>query len=320
MRALVFTEPGRVEIQELRDEPCRADEVTVDVDLVGICGSDVLGYMGKSRGRVPPLVLGHEFTGRADGQAVVVNPIVSCGRCPACEAGRDNICPDMQLIGLHRHGAMRERVNVPRDNMIAFDGGASAHVMTLTEPYACALHSVGMVPLAAGDRVLIVGFGCLGSMIGAVLQHKGARRIDIVEQAPARAALGERFGGRALGADAIEPAAYDHVFDCVGAVETHAAAGRAVKSGGHIVLVGYKEAAGGIDFVDVIRREIHLHGVMAYTAAAFREAAALLKGGALHADGLIRTYALDEGQQAFDEARDGRTSVIKNMLRIGEGA
>lgn len=320
MRALVFTEPGRVEIQELRDEPCRAEEVTVDVGLVGICGSDILGYMGKSRGRVPPLVLGHEFTGRTNGEKVVVNPIVSCGQCAACKAGRDNICPDMRLIGLHRHGAMRERVNVPQANIIGFGDGTSAHVMTLTEPFACALHSVGMVPFDACSRDLVIGFGCLGSMIGAVLQHKGARQIDIVEPVPARAALGERFGAHAISPDAIEPAAYDHVFDCVGSVETHAASGRAVKSGGHIVLVGYKEAAGGIDFVDVVRREIHLHGVMAYTAAAFREAATLLKGGALQADGLIRTYALDDGQQAFDEARDGRTSVIKNMLRIGEDA
>lgn len=320
MRALVFTEPGRIELQDLSDSVPTADEVTIDVGLVGICGSDILGYMGKSRGRVPPLVLGHEFTGLADGQSVVVNPIVSCGQCTACRAGHDNICPDMQLIGLHRHGAMRERVNVPRNNLVAFDDAVSAHVMTMTEPFACAIHSVGMVPFEAHHHCLIVGFGCLGSMIAAVLKHKAAEHVDIFDPAPERAALAERFGARALATEAIESMAYDHVFDCVGSIETHASAGRAVKSGGHIVLVGYKAAASGFDSVDIVRREYHLHGVMAYNERAFREAAELLKHGALSVDGLIQTFDLADGQRAFDNARDGRSTVIKTMLRVSEGA
>ncbi len=318
MRALVFTEPGQVELQDISDCSPAPDEVTVEVGLVGICGSDVLGYMGKSRGRVPPLVLGHEFTGRANGQPVVVNPIVSCGRCDVCQAGRDNICPKMQLIGLHRHGAMRERVNVPRGNLIPFGNNASAHVMTMTEPFACAIHSVSMVPFEPTHRALVIGFGCLGSMIGAVLMRKGTSQIDVVDPAPARAALSEHFGVQAITAEAIEPATYEHVFDCVGSVETQAVAGRAVKSGGHIVLVGYKEAAGGFDFVDIVRREYHLHGVMAYTAGAFREAARFLKDGALAIDGLIKTYDLADGQRAFDAARDNRSTVIKTMLRVRE--
>ena len=316
MRALFYTETGRVDIQELLDDAPASGEVSVDVKLIGICGSDILGYMGKSRGRVPPLVLGHEFTGRLDGQRVVVNPIVSCGQCVACRAGHDNICSDMKLLGLHRHGAMRERINVPKTNIIVYGDGVADEVMTLTEPFACAIHSVAMVPLRTDDRSLIIGFGCLGSMIGGVLKYKNMRQVDVVDLASARAALGERFGARAITAEAIEPMSYDYVFDCVGSVETHASSGRAVKSGGHIVLVGYKEAAGGIDFVDIVRREYHLHGVMAYRANAFREAARLLENGALDTEGLVKFYDLADGQRAFDDARDDKTMVIKNMLTV----
>lgn len=316
MRALFYTKTGRVDVGNLPDDAPASGEVSVDVKLIGICGSDILGYMGKSRGRVPPLVLGHEFTGRLDGQRVVVNPIVSCGQCVACRAGHDNICADMKLLGLHRHGAMRERINVPKTNIIAYGDGVADEVMTLTEPFACAIHSVAMVPLNTDSRSLIIGFGCLGSMIGGVLKCKNMRQVDVVDSAPARAALGERFGARAITADAIEPMSYDYVFDCVGSVETHASSGRAVKSGGHIVLVGYKEAAGGIDFVDIVRREYHLHGVMAYRANAFREAARLLENGALDTEGLVKFYDLADGQRAFDDARDDKTMVIKNMLTV----
>ena len=80
--------------------------------------------------------------------------------------------------------------------------------------------------------------------------------------------------------------------------------------------MGYKEAAGGIDFVDIVRREYHLHGVMAYRANAFQEAARLLENGALDTEGLVKFYDLADGQRAFDDARDDKTMVIKNMLTV----
>lgn len=318
MQALVFTEPGKVENRNFPNDPLRPGEVSVNVGLVGICGSDVLGYLGKSPGRVPPLILGHEFTGLVDGRRVVVNPIVSCGRCDACLAGQDNICPEMKLFGLHRHGAMRQSINVPEANLVEYGDGIADEVMTLTEPFACALHSVGMVSLKPGCRTLVIGFGCLGSMTGAVLRHKGVQHVDFVDPAPSRAAFGKRIGVRQLTADAIKPNSYDYVFDCVGSVQTHASAGRSVRSGGHIVLIGYKKAAGGIDFADIVRREYHLHGVMGCTAGTFRESARLLEQGILDVDGLIKIFNLAEGQQAFDDAREANSTVIKNMLRVAD--
>ena len=86
MRALVYTAPGRVELEERpRPEPLPG-EVEVAIELAGVCGSDISGFLGHSPRRRPPLVLGHELVGYLkDGQRVIANPLISCGGCPASE-------------------------------------------------------------------------------------------------------------------------------------------------------------------------------------------------------------------------------------------
>jgi alcohol dehydrogenase len=316
VRALIFTEIGKVEIGELKETAAAFGEVVVSVELVGICGSDLLGYQGRSRGRIPPLVLGHEFVGRARDQRVVVNPIVSCGRCEVCLDGRDNLCPDMTLLGLHCHGAMRERVNVPAANVIAYAAEVPDERMALCEPFACGLHSLDLIPFRPQTRSLVIGFGCLGSMIGCALQLRGAEAFDVVEPSAARRALAGRFGGRAVEASDVGSKQYDFVFDCAGYAETRAMSARAVKSGGHIVLVGYGEVDGGIDFVDIVRREYHVHGVMAYTAREFRDAAEILASGRVTLEDLVCTFPLEDGQAAFDAARACKDATIKTLLRV----
>src|ERR1035441_563533 len=93
MRALVYTAPRQVRIEEYsRAVPARG-EVEIAVSTVGICGSDISGFLGHSRRRIPPMVLGHELVGRTvDGHRVVANPLISCGHCTACLSGAQNLC------------------------------------------------------------------------------------------------------------------------------------------------------------------------------------------------------------------------------------
>src|SRR3954469_19093567 len=92
------------------DDP-GADELILQPEAVGICGSEVEGYLGHMGNRTPPLVMGHEFAGRVvaagagaselEGARVAVNPLRGCGRCALCRSGFGNICPDRKLIGVH---------------------------------------------------------------------------------------------------------------------------------------------------------------------------------------------------------------------------
>src|SRR3712207_5929968 len=117
MQALVWTGPRQMEMQEQPVPEPRAGEVLLRVAVAGVCGSELSGYLGQSSIRVPPLVMGHEFAGTIEAlgpgvgalasgeparveQRVVVNPLVSCGRCDLCAAGRANLCRSRQLVGV----------------------------------------------------------------------------------------------------------------------------------------------------------------------------------------------------------------------------
>ena len=103
MEALVLTAPGEVQNRRVPVPPAPGPaDVLIRVTRAGICGSELEAIATKSPRRVPPLIMGHEFAGQLEavgaeaaaagwrpGDRVVPNPLVSCGRCPACEgAGR----------------------------------------------------------------------------------------------------------------------------------------------------------------------------------------------------------------------------------------
>ena len=130
MKALVFTAPGVVEIQEVPDVVAGDGEVVVHVDRAGICGSELHGIQTPGF-RVPPLVMGHEFVGRLDdGRRVAINPLTSCGECDLCRRGRTQLCRSRQLLGVHRAGGFAERVAVPQNA-----------VHEIPEPIANAVHA-----------------------------------------------------------------------------------------------------------------------------------------------------------------------------------
>src|SRR3989475_1350597 len=110
VRALVWRGPRKMTV-EIVDDPRRADdEVIVQPEAAGICGSEIEGYLGRMSNRTPPLVMGHEFAGRVvdagrglgrewwSGHRVVVNPLLSCRACMHCSAGARNLCAKRRLI------------------------------------------------------------------------------------------------------------------------------------------------------------------------------------------------------------------------------
>src|SRR3954471_8121187 len=124
MQAIVWHGPERMTVQERPDpgDP-GAGELIVRPAAVGICGSEVEGYLGHMGNRTPPLVMGHEFAGTIVaagpgaeewvGRRVAVNPIESCGSCRLCRAGQENLCARRTLIGIHSSGAFADLVRAP---------------------------------------------------------------------------------------------------------------------------------------------------------------------------------------------------------------
>jgi threonine dehydrogenase-like Zn-dependent dehydrogenase len=175
MKAAVFTGKGKVEIREIELGEPAADEVIIDIDCCGICGTDIHIYHGSS-GSVevaPPVVLGHEYSGTICktgkdvtrfkvGQRVVVDPNLSCGTCQFCLGGKRHLCENLVGIGTAADGGFSEYTRVKQELVYAIPDNISFEQGAFAEPIACCLHGIDLCNIEQGKNVAIIGGGTIG--------------------------------------------------------------------------------------------------------------------------------------------------------------
>ncbi|HET9546162.1 MAG TPA: alcohol dehydrogenase catalytic domain-containing protein, partial [Gaiellaceae bacterium] len=164
MRALVWHGGTELSLDELPEPAPGQGQVVFDVEVAGICGSDLHAYRGHPGPRVPPLVLGHEAIGSVEGRAgrFAVFPLVVCGRCAACRRGEENLCAERGLLGLDRQGVFADRVAVREDALVPVPDGVDPRVAVLVEPLAASVSVLRLDRVEEGDRVLVLGGGPIG--------------------------------------------------------------------------------------------------------------------------------------------------------------
>lgn len=328
MRALVYTANEEVTYREEPDPEAGPGEVIVQIDAVGICGSDMHAYVGHDPRRVPPLILGHEAAGTViegpgAGRKAVLNPLITCGRCDACLGGRSNLCPERDLIGMYRPGAFAERISIPAINLIDIPDGMDPARAALTEPAATALHAVNLAagaahrPLAE-HNALVFGAGSVGLFAALALKYQGVAHVDLAETNALRRQSAVAAGaGRVFNPLDHEPedSAYDVVVDAVGGKATRAASMAAVRPGGVVMHIGLMDNDGGFDARKMTLQEITVIGTYTYTPVDLRAAVRKLHQGAFGNLDWLEQRPLKDGPRAFDDLLHGRSGAPKIVLR-----
>lgn len=314
MKALIWKGGTKMDYEEIPDPAPSSQEVSFDVELAGVCGSDLHAYRGHPGPRRPPLVLGHEAVGHVDGERFVVYPLVGCGHCERCRAGEDNLCPEWRLIGMHRQGVFAQRVAVPRTSLFPVPTAMDSMTAVLTEPLACAVGALSHHPVGPRSRVVVLGCGPIG-LLSILLA--GSRGADVIAVDPlaSRQGLAERLGAsRAVAsAEELEPAAADLVIDAAGFQDTWQAALALVAAAGDIVIVGLGDAEGRLGMATLVRRAIRMRGQFAYSRAEFGEALAALDR--LEIDpAWLSTEPLAEGARAFSHLVEQPENYVKVIL------
>jgi len=327
MKALVYT--AEKELQ-FRDEPVPEPgpgEVVVNIEAVGICGSDMHAYLGHDPRRVPPLILGHEAVGRvvegsSAGPAVVINPLITCGHCDECQGGRANLCEKREIIGMYRPGALAERVAVPAGNLIAIPEDMDPAHAALTEPAATAVHAVNLAARAAHrpiseSRALVIGGGSVGLFAAMALRDQGAPEIHLAETNPLRRRTVESTGACRVVDPVSEPArdsSFEIVVDAVGGRLSREAAIVAARPGGVVMHIGLLDNDGGIDVRRMTLQEITLIGTYTYTPVDLRATVEKLHCGAFGDLAWVEQRSLSDGAGAFEDLRNGRSAAPKIVL------
>jgi 2-desacetyl-2-hydroxyethyl bacteriochlorophyllide A dehydrogenase len=328
MRALVYTAPHQVSLEDRPRPVAGPGEVEIAVATAGICGSDISGFLGHSRRRIAPLVLGHEFVGRmADGRRVVANPLVSCGRCTACLSGAQNLCPTWRLLGMDQtSGCYAEFVNIPETQVYEIPDDLPDSRAVLAEPLANIVHLFRLASPHPFFRMGIVGGGTMGALalltalrLGVrevLVQDVSGQRLDVVRSMGATLAVNvSTEEGRAAGR---EFAGYglDLVLDASGSDSARQAAFDLCRPGGQVMLLGMAKERSEIDFVTSIRKEHRIAMSFAYTPADFERSLALLKAGEIDLSPWTVELPLEEGQRAFDKMTKTPADTLKMLLRV----
>lgn len=340
MRALYLAATRKVELRGMDQPQAGAGEVLVKVAATGICGSDMHGFVGRSPRRQPGLVMGHETHGHVavcgsgvdpalKGQRVAVNPLVACGQCEMCRAGRQNVCLDWYLIGMDQvPGAFAEYVKLPARQVLPLPASVGEGDAVMIEPLANAVHLVGHAPVHAGlfPTAAIWGGGTLGIATLVIARLRGIRVVAVIEPNSKRAAVAKELGAETT----LDPKSQDVVaeikkltggrgvdlsFEAVGFPICRQQSAAALVRGGTALLLGIDHPETQFDFTDLVRREIRLQCSYAYTNRDFLEAFNLVAGGQIKLERWIDILPLEEGQAGFDRLANDPGDRVKIALK-----
>lgn len=335
MRAAGYAPDGSLVVEERPVPVPGEDEILVAVDYCGICGTDVHAIReGWARAGG---VLGHECAGRvaavgsgvrgwSEGDAVTVEPILSCGTCELCRAGRPSLCRAhlTAMIEGTWPGAFAEYVRVHHRQVHRLPPGLDLRTAALTEPLAVALHAVTLSGLQGGQTALVTGAGPLGCLCVAALRARGATRVIVSEPSAAR-----RAAALACGAEDVVPpgelevpasplvevsAPVDVVLECSGNPAAFEAGLAQLRPGGTLVIVGTGLTRPTLEHMRVLLRELVITGAFNYDATGFADALALLASGSLPLGGLVspEDVRLEDIMTAVDGLAAG--AIAQKML------
>jgi alcohol dehydrogenase len=332
MKALVYTQPRELQLQTRPRPALEAGEVVLQIEAVGICGSDMHAWHGHDPRRKPGLVLGHEFVGRIaesaaagfePGSRWTGNPLITCGTCEYCVQGRNNLCVRRTMVGMTRPGAYAEYMSIPAASLVAMPQDMPARSAALTEPAATAWHAINLSMRALARplhecSVLVIGGGAIGMLAALLYRRLGVTRLAVTELNPRR----RETLARAVGCEVVDPraeplqeSAFDHVMDAVGAKATRQQALTAIRPGGVVMHVGLQDWSSEIDMRKLTLAEITLLGTYTYTTADLRATVAALHAGQFGDLGWVEERPLADGPQAFVDLDSGASAAPKIVLR-----
>ncbi|MGO8695407.1 MAG: zinc-dependent alcohol dehydrogenase family protein [Rectinemataceae bacterium] len=329
MRALIIDKPGSARVAEIpRPEP-KPDEVLIEVERCGICGTDVHIFRGEYLGSYP-ITPGHEFSGTvaavgaavrgpAVGDRVAVEPNIACDACPSCLSNRQNFCERWQAVGVTLPGGMAEYVCAPEKAVFAI-GDLSFASGAFVEPLSCVLHGVQRAAPRLADEVLVVGAGPIGILLLKALIAAGASGVTIADKNRGRLDFASREGGPLVKSVAsleeLPADRFDLVVDATGVPALMGRTTQWARPGGRILLFGVPPSGSSVSFdaFTIFRKGLSL--MSSYTSVRNSiQAIRLLGSGRIDVSRLVsHELPLEQFAQGVETIERGEPGVMKILM------
>jgi L-gulonate 5-dehydrogenase len=317
-------------------------EIVLRPEAIGLCGSDFHYFAGDlgavDPSRLYPRIQGHEAAGVLEevgpdcpdglvpGQRVALWPVIACGTCYPCRIGRGNACTRIDLVGIHRDGALQERLLLPAEQVfpVATDDPALA---ALVEPVSIAIQAVKRGRVAAGEKVVVFGAGPIGQSLAVAAGDLGAS-VLLLDRFERRLRHAAPVGADTVAVESDEQAVAaarewagaegpEVVFEATGVPAVVRAAVGLVANAGRVVVVGLSHTDAPLRVGDLAFKELDLLGVSCCDADGFADAVSLVARREDALRGLVtHDFALEETPAAMVYAIEHPAEVMKAMIRL----
>jgi len=292
MKALTLLAAGDARILDIPEPTPQPNELLLQVEMAGLCGTDLHSFRGRNAMLTYPRVLGHEIaatvlTGTPDipaGTHVTVSPYKHCGDCTSCRQGRENSCRYNQTLGVQRDGAIAERIAVPADKI--YPSTLPLKSLCLTEPLTVGFHAVARGRVTQQDTVAVLGCGGigLGAIAGAAAQGARVIAIDIddaklhvAQQAGATDLLNASAGDTPHQlANLTNNHGPNVIIEAIGLPATFRLAVEEVAFAGRVVYIGYASEPVAYETRLFVQKELDILGSRNAQPADFRAVMAML--------------------------------------------
>ena len=263
------------------------------------------------------------------GQPVALYYIDHCGDCRVCRAGRVNMCLGVRRMGVEFNGAFAEKAVLTEECVIPVqEDDDPAAIAVLTDAVATPFHALVRIARArAGETVVVIGIGGIGSNAVQVASYLGCRVIG-VSRSDAHLELATRMGADTVIksrsdvaeriVEAAGPGGPDVIVQTVGSATVYRQAIAAAGIGCRIIAVGSTLDPIPLNPMDLVWREATLAGSRGYTPDDIRDVVDLHRDGSITTEHLVRhPRPLDQINEALDDLRQG--NVLRSVITFGSG-
>ena len=343
MKAVMYRGIGQIAVEEIAKPEMKADDYLVEVLYAGLCGTDIKTYKQGHRYFTPPCVLGHEFTGRIVaagpevdaslvGKKVVVAPYSGCGHCEMCESGFEELCTSWPRPGTE--GAFTEFLTVSKAlseaAMLVMEDDMDEKVMSLAEPFACILNSMGKSQVKPGQTALVIGAGPMSLLHIEGLKLAGVKEILVSEFNETRGKIAESMGAKVINPGKTPDVKaeikkllggkkLDQIFVCVGIPAVVEDAMKLIDKGGTVNIFGglISGCTITIDPNIIHYSEVSVVGTFGFSSKNFMDAARSIAEGKVDLSNLVtHEFALEDADKAFELGAHPTDDVVKIVVKM----
>jgi len=336
MKEILLSNPYDFKFQQSFVPEIEASEALVKVAFCAICATDIRVLEGNKKKNISyPCVIGHEISGTIwktgdavdayrVGDRVAVSPIIPCGRCRNCLAGKENLCLDRLAIGYQFPGGFAEYLRIPEaaikgGSLVKISDRLSLEEAALIEPVACCINGIKKADIEINDNVLIVGAGAIGQMHLQLCRLYGANFVAVSDPIEARREKARGFGASVAidpSSESVAEAAsrrgidgFDKIiFACPATSAVNDILGLCAKGGTVLLFSGFSGTGlCNLQLNTIHYNELAVIGSTGYRRQDYLAALSLLENGKIDVKSLISdVFPIEEFDAAYARHKSGQ--------------